>query len=38
MQSWQWGEFHKNVSGNVWRLGIIEEEKLTAAATIIEKS
>jgi len=38
LQSWQWGEFHKNVSGNVWRLGIMEEEKLAAVATIIEKA
>ncbi len=37
LQSWEWGEFHKKVSGDVWRLGVLDDGKLVAAATIIKK-
>ena len=37
LQSWEWGEFHKKVSGDVWRLGVLDNGKLVAAAAIIKK-
>ena len=37
LQSWQWGEFHKIVSGSVFRLGVQDGENLVGAATIIKK-
>ena len=35
LQSWAWGEFQKAMEEKVWRLGIIENEKLIAVALII---
>ena len=37
LQAWQWGEFHKIVSGKVFRLGVEDNGELVAAATIIKK-
>jgi len=37
LQAWQWGEFHKIVSNNVFRLGVHKEGELMAVATIIKK-
>jgi len=37
LQSWQWGEFHKIVSGNVFRLGVKDGDKIIATATLIQK-
>lgn len=37
LQSWQWGEFHKNLGGNAWYLGIEEDGDLIAVATIVKK-
>ncbi|PIR13157.1 hypothetical protein COV49_03180 [Candidatus Falkowbacteria bacterium CG11_big_fil_rev_8_21_14_0_20_39_10] len=37
LQAWQWGEFHKKVSGLVVRLGVEDNGKIIAAATIIKK-
>jgi lipid II:glycine glycyltransferase (peptidoglycan interpeptide bridge formation enzyme) len=38
LQAWQWGEFHKTVSENVFRVGVEDGGKLIAAATIIKKA
>ncbi|MDP2766246.1 MAG: peptidoglycan bridge formation glycyltransferase FemA/FemB family protein [Candidatus Methanoperedens sp.] len=38
LQAWQWGEFHKIVSENVFRVGVEDGGKLVAAATIIKKA
>jgi len=38
LQAWQWGEFHKKVSGKVWRLGIENNSELTMVATLIKKT
>ncbi len=38
LQAWQWGEFQKTVSENVFRVGVEEGGKLVAAATIIKKA
>ncbi|NTU99078.1 aminoacyltransferase, partial [Candidatus Falkowbacteria bacterium] len=37
IQSWEWGEFQKAVSGNVWRLGVLDGDRLVASAKIIKK-
>ena len=37
LQSWQWGEFHNVVSGDVFRLGVMDNNELAGAATIIKK-
>jgi len=37
LQSWQWGEFHKVVSGSVFRLGARDGENLAGAATVVKK-
>jgi len=37
LQAWQWGEFHKIVSDNVFRLGVQSQGELIAAATVIKK-
>lgn len=37
LQSWQWGEFQKKVSGIVWRLGARDKGKLFACSKIIKK-
>ncbi len=38
LQSWEWGEFQKKVSGKVWRLGVEDGDGLAATAKIIKKS
>lgn len=37
LQSWQWGEFQEKVSGRVWRIGVLDDDKLVASAKIISK-
>ncbi len=37
LQSYEWGEFQEKVSGKVFRIGVEDEGKLVAAATIIKK-
>ncbi len=37
LQSYEWGEFQKEVSGQVWRLGVEEEGKLIASAKLVKK-
>jgi lipid II:glycine glycyltransferase (peptidoglycan interpeptide bridge formation enzyme) len=37
LQSWQWGEFQGRVSGDIFRLGIEDNGKLVAVATLIKK-
>jgi len=37
LQSWQWGEFHKNLGSKVFRLGIEDGGRLMATVTIIKK-
>ena len=37
LQAWQWGEFHKKVSGLVVRLGVEDNGKIIAAVTVIKK-
>lgn len=37
LQSWQWGEFQKEVSGAVWRVGVEEQGKLIASAKLVKK-
>lgn len=37
LQTWQWGEFHKIVSGDVHRFGVEDSGNLIGAATVIKK-
>lgn len=37
LQSWQWGEFQKEVSGIIWRLGVEAGGKLAASAKLVKK-
>ncbi|MFH1662039.1 MAG: peptidoglycan bridge formation glycyltransferase FemA/FemB family protein [Candidatus Falkowbacteria bacterium] len=37
LQSWQWGEFDKIVSGNVVRLGVKDGDNIVAVATMAHK-
>lgn len=37
LQAWQWGEFHKVVSGDVCRFGVEDSGSLIGAATVIKK-
>lgn len=37
LQSWQWGEFHKQVSNKVIKVGVEENNQLIAAALLIKK-
>jgi len=37
IQSWEWGEFQKNVSGNVWRIAVEDAGQLIASAKVIKK-
>lgn len=37
LQSWQWGEFQKKVSGKVIRMGVENDNELITVATIIKK-
>ncbi len=38
LQSFDWGQFQKKVAGKVWRLGIEEDGRLVAAASLIKKA
>jgi len=38
LQSWQWGEFQEKVSGQVWRLGVLDNGQLIASAKVITKN
>ena len=38
LQSWQWGEFQKEVSGIIWRIGVVEDGgQLVASAKLVKK-
>ena len=37
LQSWQWGEFQKEVSGIIWRIGVKSEGQLVASAKLVKK-
>ena len=37
LQSWEWGEFQQAVGNKIMRLGVEDNGKLTAAATLIKK-
>jgi peptidoglycan pentaglycine glycine transferase (the first glycine) len=37
IQSWDWGEFQRVVSGNVWRVGVEDGGKLVASAKVLKK-
>jgi lipid II:glycine glycyltransferase (peptidoglycan interpeptide bridge formation enzyme) len=37
LQSWQWGEFQREVSGFVWRIGVEDNGKLIASAKLVKK-
>jgi len=37
LQSWQWGEFQREVSGLIWRIGIEDEGELLATAKLVRK-
>ena len=37
LQSWQWGEFQKQVSGQVWRIGMENNGRLIASAKLVKK-
>ena len=37
LQSYEWGEFQKKVSGQIWRVGVLDGDKLVACAKIIAK-
>lgn len=37
LQSWEWGELAQKESGKIWRVGIEENGKLIATATLIKK-
>ncbi|MBU1130853.1 peptidoglycan bridge formation glycyltransferase FemA/FemB family protein [Patescibacteria group bacterium] len=36
LQSWDWGDFQKNVGHRVWRLGVALDNQIIASAQIIE--
>jgi len=36
-QSYNWGEFQKQLGNQVWRVGVFEEERLVGAAQLIEQ-
>ncbi len=37
LQSWEWGEFQKNLGYKIWRVGLKKGDKILAAATFIKK-
>jgi len=37
LQSWQWGEFQKEVSGIIWRIGVEDGGQLLASAKLVKK-
>lgn len=37
LQSWQWGEFQEEASGDVWRVGVEENGILVASAKLVKK-
>ena len=36
LQSWQWGEFQKNLGRKIWRMAVYENNEIVAAALIIK--
>ncbi|MFH0955976.1 MAG: peptidoglycan bridge formation glycyltransferase FemA/FemB family protein [Candidatus Falkowbacteria bacterium] len=38
LQSWQWGEFQGKAAGKIIRLGVLENNELVAAATLVKKA
>ena len=36
LHSWNWGEFNKNTGEKIWRLGIFDNEKISAVALVIK--
>lgn len=38
LQSWQWGEFQGRAAGRIIRLGVLENNELIAAATLVKKT
>jgi len=38
LQSFAWGEFQKNFKHRVWRFGVFENEKIIAAASVLENN
>lgn len=38
LQSWEWGEFQKKAGNKIFRLCVLDKDKLIGAATIIKKS
>ncbi|MDD4271452.1 MAG: peptidoglycan bridge formation glycyltransferase FemA/FemB family protein [Patescibacteria group bacterium] len=38
LQSWEWGEFQREVSGFIWRIGVLEDDgQLLASAKLVKK-
>lgn len=37
LQSWEWGEFQREVSGFVWRIGVEDGGELIASAKLVKK-
>jgi len=38
LQSWQWGEFQKEINGIIWRIGAVEDSgRLVASAKLVKK-
>lgn len=37
LQSWNWGEFHRTLGKKIFRLGLLEKEKLLGVALIIKE-
>ena len=36
-QSWEWGEFQQAIAGEIFRMGVENEGKIIAVATLIKK-
>ncbi|MFA6145709.1 MAG: peptidoglycan bridge formation glycyltransferase FemA/FemB family protein [Patescibacteria group bacterium] len=36
LQSWQWGEFQKNLGRKIWRMAVYENNEIVAAALIVK--
>lgn len=36
LHSWNWGEFNKAMGNKIWRLGVIKEKEIIAAALIVK--
>ena len=37
LQSWEWGEFQKKIGNKIFRIGVIDNDELVGAVTIIKK-